>query len=280
MENEPGRPARTNAWTFKQGLTGNALKMLGAALMVFDHLHEFIFTTAAYPGAVWMNMLGRLVLPIFLFMCAEGFFYTSNRKRYLLRLLIGFWVMNLGDWALSAAFPLSNIDLSARPQLMNNVFGTMFMVAFYLLLIEFFKAGIREKKALKIAGGALLLLAPVAFAVAVFFLMSVPVVGTMIFLLVPNLLLVESSFIFVAIGIAFYCLRRWRWAQVSVLAAYSMVHFIAGLGSGDIQWMMIFAVIPLLMYNGKRGGGSKYFFYVFYPAHIWLFYLLAWLLQR
>jgi len=39
---------------------------------------------------------------------------------------------------------------------------------------------------------------------------------------------------------------------------------------------MIFAVIFMALYNGKKGnGGFKYFFYVYYPAHQFLFLFLA-----
>jgi hypothetical protein len=50
-------------------------------------------------------------------------------------------------------------------------------------------------------------------------------------------------------------------------------------GSSDFQWLMVFAAIPLFLYNGKRGRGGKYFFYIFYPAHIYLFYVIAWFLN-
>lgn len=37
-------------------------------------------------------------------------------------------------------------------------------------------------------------------------------------------------------------------------------------------------LIPIAMYNGKRGLKLKYFFYVFYPAHLLLLWLAAWLM--
>lgn len=48
----------------------------------------------------------------------------------------------------------------------------------------------------------------------------------------------------------------------------------------DYQWMMIFATPFFFLYNGKRGSGSKlakWFFYIFYPAHIWIIYIIYYL---
>lgn len=41
------------------------------------------------------------------------------------------------------------------------------------------------------------------------------------------------------------------------------------------QMYSAFSVIPLAMYNGQRGPKLKYFFYVFYPAHLLLLYIIA-----
>lgn len=34
------------------------------------------------------------------------------------------------------------------------------------------------------------------------------------------------------------------------------------------------SILPLLLYNGKRGKGFKRFFYIYYPAHILVLYLI------
>lgn len=41
------------------------------------------------------------------------------------------------------------------------------------------------------------------------------------------------------------------------------------------QWMMVFAMVPILFYNGKYGQGLKKVFYIYYPAHIAALYLLG-----
>lgn len=41
------------------------------------------------------------------------------------------------------------------------------------------------------------------------------------------------------------------------------------------QCFMIFALPLLLLYNGKRGKGCKRFFYIYYPAHIFVLYIIG-----
>jgi hypothetical protein len=77
-------------------------------------------------------------------------------------------------------------------------------------------------------------------------------------------------------GVLFYLLRNWRLAQAAVILAAGILTWFSDSGA---QWLMVTAIIPVLLYNGRRGRGNKYFFYVFYPAHIYLFYIIAWLIR-
>lgn len=80
----------------------------------------------------------------------------------------------------------------------------------------------------------------------------------------------------VYLGLLFYLFRRHRMAQMVTLTLVSLFVYLTDPTS--VQWMMVFVVIPMYFYNGEKGRDMKLFFYIFYPAHIYLLYILASLL--
>jgi hypothetical protein len=258
-------------------LDGGAIKIIGVILMVMDHLHQMFINQGA-PG--WLNWFGRPVAAMFLFLAAEGYYYTRNKALYMLRFLGAFILMNIINQLFTKFLYLENVVL------LNNIFGTLFMSAFYMLMADLFREGIKGKKPRRILlaiGGILL---PLIIGLVLVLLISgggVPKsVIFALFFLIPTPLTVEGGMFLVAVGLSFHVLRNYRWAQALVpVAAGLLVLFTALGGNGglDAQWLMIFAALPVLLYNGQRGRGGKYFFYAFYPGHIYLFYLIAWFLQ-
>ena len=72
-----------------------------------------------------------------------------------------------------------------------------------------------------------------------------------------------------AIIFVFYLLRyKTDWVRnISVAAVY------AAFRNKGMNWFGLLGFIPIFMYNGRRGRGLKWLFYIFYPAHllgIWL----------
>jgi hypothetical protein len=254
-------------------LSGNALKIIGIILMTADHLHQMF---APWGAPEWLVWLGRPVAPLFLFLCAEGYVYTRSKKGYMLRLLLGFLFMTVMNRLISRFMPLEFTGL------INNIFGTLFLTVFYMWAIDLIKEGVREKKPGKVllaVGGILL-----SFIVSFAFLLALAGshrTAALILLFIPNPVAVEGGFVLVLLGVGFYLLRKYRSAQIGLLLAVGAVTWYFNRSSGDIQYLMATAALPLFLYNGNRGRGGKggkYFFYIFYPAHIYLFYITAWFL--
>ena len=65
------------------GLTGNQLKLIAMLTMTCDHVGLQLF-----PHWTLLRIIGRLSLPIYAYMIAEGCLHTRDRGRYLRRLAL------------------------------------------------------------------------------------------------------------------------------------------------------------------------------------------------
>ncbi|MDR1480991.1 MAG: conjugal transfer protein TraX [Synergistaceae bacterium] len=253
--------------------SGFELKIAGIVLMVLDHLHEMFYVFGA-PG--WLNWLGRPVAPIFLFLCAEGYHYTRSKARYMALLFAGFEFMNVVSGILT--FSMRSDDLA----LINNIFGTLLVSVLYMTLSDVLRGAAREKKKGRAALALLGMIVPFAVGIVPFLMIDTMPVWLCMAVLryIPNPIVVEGGFLLALMGVLFHIFRGRRFAQAAVPLVYGLIIFLT---SKNVEWLMASAAIPILMYNGKRGAGGvfgKYFFYVFYPAHIYLFYIISWCLSN
>ena len=85
----------------------------------------------------------------------------------------------------------------------------------------------------------------------------------------------DYSIVGVLLIAVFYALRRDRSAGLFVGAVISAVE------SFHYYCTALLAFIPLRFYNGKRGSaGLKYFFYIFYPLHLLIFFAIVYFGNR
>ena len=87
----------------------------------------------------WIDLFGRPVFPLFLFLAADSFYYTHSKKGYIKRLLFASWGMTILTFMVQRLVPNDTIMLA------NNAFSTFFVVAIYMLSWDYIKAGIRKK---------------------------------------------------------------------------------------------------------------------------------------
>ncbi|EHO50513.1 TraX family protein [Lentilactobacillus kisonensis] len=263
----------TDMATNKRGLTNFDIKVLGITLMFIDHFHE-MFAAAGAPN--WLDWFGRPVATIFMFLSVEGFTHTHNQKRYLSRLLIGFWVMGVGNLVVQHFFSMGNFGL------INNIFSDLFIGVLTMYGIQTIADGHRTRRIGQSILGIVIILIPLVFGGLILFLMGshAGLFSKVVMLAVPTPITAENSF-FLYLGPLMYLLRKNRHRQLLAIAVFALLSTgfnFSQLLTTNTQWLMVLAVIPLAMYNGKLGRSMKGFFYAFYPLHIWGLYIIAVLL--
>lgn len=67
----------------------------------------------------------------------------------------------------------------------------------------------------------------------------------------------------------FYMTRNTPWTQLFLCTFILYIFF------GSFELYGVFAMIPIGLYNGKRGASAKMVFYWFYPLHLLLLYALT-----
>ena len=241
-----------------------ALKVAAAALMLLDHIGFY------FPGApVWLRWLGRGSYPLFLFCMAQGYRHTRSRGRYLLRLYAMSLFMTALGYLLDTYFPTENGYGN------HNIFFPLILTGLLVSAVERFQANRRRGAALL---GGIALSQMLYCLLPALFPAARELSGDVLTGLVPNLAVNEYGFEFIALGMAFYFLWERREALCAVYLIFCIYQFSEeALYSGfcAVQWMMVLALPLILRYNGEKGWGWKWFFYIFYPAHTCLLFFLA-----
>lgn len=239
-----------------QLLSGSNLKWLAIIAMFIDHFAAIILKNgfimyapyqmfsdsqfAVLVGCYEMfHAIGRLAMPIFCFLLVEGFIHTSNKKRYLGRLLA---FALLSEIPYDLAFGAGVLDFNQQ-----NVLFTLFLGLLLLTIMQ------------KLGNKALALLLMVFTAVAAYYL---------------NL---DGSYYGIVTIFLFYALRQNNLAKCLSVIAWQIAISLF-FQEPLLSWSALFAalaVVAVWFYSGKRGGGLKYFFYIFYPAHLLLLTIIT-----
>ncbi len=222
-----------------QKFSSFTLKIMAIIFMAMDHIYTY-FSPAGVDIPIWFGYLGKLASPIFFYLIVEGFFYTRSRTKYITR------VFSMGVVMIGVDFLIG---------IHNNIFLSIGCALVMLVGIDTAKNKANELT--KRIIGALL---------------------AIVFMVIGGLF-TESSIFGVAMVLIFYFFRDKKLIMSILYIAMGLFVLMSAMGPDfieaatlwDYQWMMVFAIIPILMYNGKLGLSNKFIkwmFYWFYPIHL------------
>lgn len=209
------------------------LKIIALTTMIIDHY-----------GAIFQNdlivfrMVGRLAFPIYCFLLVEGYFHTSDIKKYAKRLFV---------FALISEIPFDLAFYNKIGFAHQNIFFTLFMGLVTIHLLENKEGKYNLNKNAVILSTCIL---------AVIFSVDYNAMGIIYIL-------------------AFYYTRNYD--RFKKLKYVGIVMLITNFTSSIIQQFSLLALPILYSYNGKLGPKNKILqisFYAAYPLHLLIFYIL------
>ncbi len=208
-------------------LTGNQLKIIAMIAMTCDHIGLQLL-----PQFPILRIIGRLAMPIYAYMIAEGCRYTHDRKKYFLRLF----------------------GLGALCQVVYFIaMGSLYMCILITFSLSVILIYLYDRK------GPLFWLG----LLATFFLCVV-----LPDLWVDTDFAIDYGIWGVLLPVMIYIGGREQ-EPLSPISALTIGLVLLALDYGGVQWFAL-ATVPLLaLYNGKRGTANiGKLFYWYYPLHL------------
>lgn len=285
-------------------MTTAQIKYLALILMVLDHIATFI------DGApMWFKFVGRVSAPLFFFCMCWGIDYTKNVKRYLLRL----YIASLAMATLWCILQFANYEIPYKPnnifstlfitavtiivvkskknKLWKKIIGLLLWQLVALNLVQIAGTMYLNNSGMYLIcaltgcsfyceGGVLWCI----FGVLLYYLKDSKkslIIGYSIICVMGK---VASMF---AVFPRLMYFLQWHVPEVIHMIVTTIYLLIVGepyqftplvqggLYFGDYQWLMIGALPIMLMYNHQRGNSPRWLFYVIYPAHILILFLLG-----
>lgn len=239
-------------------LNSNQLKLIAIIAMTVDHIAWAMFD--GYPTALLplvMHIIGRLTCPIMCYFIAEGYHYTRNINKYTFRLFAFAFVSHFAYIFASNDFVDFKSFIPFYYGNFLNQTSVMWSLAWGLLMLR-----IADSKRIKSIYKVLL--------VILICIITLPSDWSCI-----------AALCIMAIGTNRGDFRKQMSWMIFYVALYSLVYFFAiDKAYGILQMGVVLSIPVIAMYNGKRGKNPKinkfmkWFFYIFYPVHLFVIGLI------
>jgi len=222
-------------------MTSFLLKIIGIFTMLCDHTGDAILGNFSF-----LNIIGRIAFPIFAFQLTQSYIHTKDLKKFIFRLFV-FSIVSQMPYMLFLSTFVENIYF------LNIGFTMLFSI----------------------------------FAILSFDKINNKFVGLCVSLLIAiigQIINVDYGAFGILITLIFYIFRKNKLLMnICALISIASFYFIKFVHSPYLSIteyylpLTLFTCLSLIfinLYNGKQGPKVKYLFYVFYPLHLLILYLL------
>ena len=238
-------------------LNSNNLKCIAIICMIIDHIGFFFIDNVDYSTYILCRSIGRIAMPLFIFLLVEGFFYTKNLKKYILRMFI---VASITQ-AIILIFNYIDINYFNNKIPTLERLNILFSFTLILFLLRTIDKSFIENKVLDIFFRSVTLLVIIS-----------------IYLVVD----IDYGIYGALIALTFYILKKINknidpfvkyLIQTSLVIIFSILSIKSLIGV-----FVVFSNIFIMMYNNKRGKKRKSLTLLFYSV-FFLQYLLMYLIK-
>ena len=240
-------------------LNSNSIKLIAVFAMTVDHIAWMLFP--GYPTdflPVIMHIIGRITCPIMCYCVAEGFHYTKNINKYTLRMFLFALISHFAYIFASGNYTDFYSFIPFYNGGILNQTSVMWSLAFGLVMLRTAYSEKIKNKTLKVL---LILLICV--------------------LALPSDWSCVASLFILSFGTNRNNLKMQSVWLIIYAAVYSLVYILAiDTVYGILQMSVVLAIPIIYAYNGERGKNIKFnkfmkwFFYIYYPLHLFIIGIL------
>ena len=262
-------------------INANALKTFAIIVMLIDHIGCYFASRIAPDSYYLMRSIGRLAMPIFLYLIVQGFFYTSNLKKYIFRLFC------LATITQVILIILGIVNSELFPSYIcreNEYFGVLFSYTLSIILISM----IENKRPIQNFNMVInsifrmiiiVLIVLIYINIDIEFDMRVPFMFVELYIIEKIFMDREKNVLFLK--------RKYdsKWKSIALKIVYIALIEISFISSLDFstyhpgfKYAIIYTAIPLLLYSGEKGKNNelvKTMFYSVFPLQHLILYLSA-----
>lgn len=230
------------------------IKIIAMITMIIDHIgYFFYFKFDDYIYTI-LRSIGRISMPLFVFLIYQGYKHTKSLKKYILRLLELAIVTQALTLIVGVIFNMIDSSYAITFYMKPNI---IFSFAISLLLLELYSklydTKSKEEKFIGIITVIGLLSTYILVDIEYGFI--IPFIITILFLYDK---IVEHKKFFFTISILIFLL----------------------LFSENIMIYSLFAIIPIMLYSGKKGYSNNKIFYYFYPFQYLFLMILGFIVYK